>query len=410
MSGLKHRKKEEVSNKTSTPTVQVNQDTSTEERWMKWWIRTYSTLAMIGGFFLILWIDHLVVVLFILFLQVMVYREIVHLSYELVGDKIPRNSVHYYINWWWFFCVTFFIYGRIFLSRFPYLVYTLGALAHCHTFLSFAFYLGGFVTFVAVLKEGCYKEQFQQLSYTHLTLVIAITQSSLFVSNIFDGIFWFFLPCSLVVCNDVWAYIWGFFFGRKFIKTPLIKLSPNKTWEGFIGACLTTMLVSVLMAFLLSYMNWMICPRLHLFTAPTNCPTPDVFVTRTYHLPYFLTSILGLFGWSLNSIHIMPILIHAAVMGIFASLVAPFGGFFASGAKRSIGIKDFGNVIPGHGGVSDRMDCQIIMGAFAYVYYNTFVKTSNTIAEGIINQIQGLNNEEQLLIFKKLQENLSLSQ
>lgn len=51
-------------------------------------------------------------------------------------------------------------------------------------------------------------------------------------------------------------------------------------------------------------------------------------------------------------------------MAIFASLVAPFGGFFASGFKRAFNIKDFGQSIPGHGGMTDRMDCQ-------YVWYLT---------------------------------------
>jgi phosphatidate cytidylyltransferase len=49
------------------------------------------------------------------------------------------------------------------------------------------------------------------------------------------------------------------------------------------------------------------------------------------------------------------------VIALFASLVAPFGGFFASGFKRALKIKDFADVIPGHGGVTDRMDCQILM-------------------------------------------------
>jgi phosphatidate cytidylyltransferase len=46
-------------------------------------------------------------------------------------------------------------------------------------------------------------------------------------------------------------------------------------------------------------------------------------------------------------------------MACFASLVAPFGGFFASGFKRAFNIKDFGDSIPGHGGMTDRMDCQL---------------------------------------------------
>ncbi|KAL6999205.1 phosphatidate cytidylyltransferase [Sarracenia purpurea var. burkii] len=39
---------------------------------------------------------------------------------------------------------------------------------------------------------------------------------------------------------------------------------------------------------------------------------------------------------------------------------SPFGGFFASGFKRAFKIKDFGNSISGHGGFTDRMDCQVL--------------------------------------------------
>ena len=47
------------------------------------------------------------------------------------------------------------------------------------------------------------------------------------------------------------------------------------------------------------------------------------------------------------------------LFAVFASLMAPFGGFFASGFKRAFNIKDFGSSIPGHGGMTDRMDCQV---------------------------------------------------
>ena len=61
-------------------------------------------------------------------------------------------------------------------------------------------------------------------------------------------------------------------------------------------------------------------------------------------------------------------------MACFASLIAPFGGFFASGVKRAFDIKDFGQSIPGHGGMTDRMDCQFLMGLFAYMYHQSFIK------------------------------------
>lgn len=61
--------------------------------------------------------------------------------------------------------------------------------------------------------------------------------------------FRFLLPATLIVINDIAAYIFGFFFG----KTPLIKLSPKKTWEGFIGASVTTIISAFVVSILYIY-------------------------------------------------------------------------------------------------------------------------------------------------------------
>ena len=58
---------------------------------------------------------------------------------------------------------------------------------------------------------------------------------------------------------------------------------------------------------------------------------------------------------------------------LFAAVIAPFGGFFASGFKRALRVKDFGDSIPGHGGLTDRMDCQIVMAVFSYMYIDSIV-------------------------------------
>ena len=54
----------------------------------------------------------------------------------------------------------------------------------------------------------------------------------------------FLVPVSMIICNDIMAYMFGFFFGR----TPLIKLSPKKTWEGFIGGAISTVAFGVLVS------------------------------------------------------------------------------------------------------------------------------------------------------------------
>jgi phosphatidate cytidylyltransferase len=70
----------------------------------------------------------------------------------------------------------------------------------------------------------------------------------------------------------------------------------------------------------------------------------------TYQLPYITLS------FTFRVMHL-----HTMALGLFASLLAPMGGLFASGFKRAIKTKDFADFIPGHGGITDRMDCQILM-------------------------------------------------
>jgi len=107
-------------------------------------------------------------------------------------------------------------------------------------------------------------------------------------------------------------------------------------------------------------------------------------------------------------------------MAVFASLVAPFGGFFASGFKRAFKIKvcpflcgagrsmgtsrhavwvwaqDFGDSIPGHGGFTDRMDCQIIMGLFVYVYFSQVIYFGGYEVDTVVAKIAALTHEDQV--------------
>lgn len=103
----------------------------------------------------------------------------------------------------------------------------------------------------------------------------------------------------------------------------------------------------------------------------TTCLYPlsfliETFVSNTFELSDQTSKKIESIPWA-------PFQLHTIVLAIFASLVAPFGGFFASGFKRAFNIKDFGASIPGHGGVTDRMDCQFLMGLFSYVYVQRFL-------------------------------------
>ena len=134
---------------------------------------------------------------------------------------------------------------------------------------------------------------------------------------------WVLFPAFLVVVNDTMAYVFGVLLGKHKL---LPRLSPKKTVEGFIGAGISTLAVA---APLLKFM-------------------------------------IGKDGVT-NAVR------HALVLALYVSLVSPFGGFLASAVKRAHGAKDFGALIPGHGGVVDRFDCQIVTAPFVYLYLRNFL-------------------------------------
>lgn len=119
----------------------------------------------------------------------------------------------------------------------------------------------------------------------------------------------------VVEMSDVLQYIWGKTLGRHKI---IPAVSPNKTWEGFIGGIASAMLLSLAIRFL----------------------TP--FSIKETLLVSFLITVAGFCG--------------GAVM---------------SAVKRDFGVKDFGSVIPGHGGMLDRVDslCYAAPIFFHYVRY-----------------------------------------
>jgi len=238
-----------------------------------------------------------------------------------------------------------------------------------------------------------------------MTLLVVVGQSNFIIQNAFKGLFWFLFPCSLIICNDIMAYMCGIVAGRKFIDRPLTKLSPNKTWEGFVGALFCTLVWSFVFSRWLAQFSWFICPReltSNMF-APgiSQCIPEQIFLPREYQLPVEAIAFLHRIGFNWTSVTLLPVQLHALAFALFASLIAPFGGFFASGIKRAYQKKDFDSLFPGHGGVTDRMDCQLIMGLFTYVYHTAFISTSSIVdAASIIFAISQLPSSEQQTIWK----------
>ena len=114
--------------------------------------------------------------------------------------------------------------------------------------------------------------------------------------------------------TDTFSYFSGVFFG-KHKMAPVI--SPKKTWEGAIGGVLLAAAMNVAVYFVAS----------RFFSAPFT-------------------------GWEWYAV--IPISIILSVLSIF-------GDLSASVIKRNYGIKDYGNLIPGHGGVMDRIDSAVFV-------------------------------------------------
>jgi phosphatidate cytidylyltransferase len=125
-------------------------------------------------------------------------------------------------------------------------------------------------------------------------------------------------PCAVIFSiwiNDTMAYIVGSFIG----KTPFSKISPKKTWEGTIGGAVLCVGVMTALAF------------------------------------------------------VFPEIISPARMAVIALLCAVFGtlgDLFESRLKRRAGVKDSGNILPGHGGFLDRFDSLLLATPPVWIFVN----------------------------------------
>mmetsp|Transcript_7378 Transcript_7378/g.11216 ORF Transcript_7378/g.11216 Transcript_7378/m.11216 type:complete len:347 (+) Transcript_7378:146-1186(+) len=158
-------------------------------------------------------------------------------------------------------------------------------------------------------------------SQTAAGLILGASSALLGTLHAFTAM-WIAFPGLLVIVNDTMAYVCGVIFGQH----PLLpNISPKKTWEGFIGAAVFTLALAkpVWMLLLLGNNN----------NGGGNIRDNDIYA-----------------------------------IALYVSLVAPFGGFLASTVKRTFGAKDFGAVMPGHGGLVDRLDCQLLTAPFVYLY------------------------------------------
>ncbi|XP_069636827.1 phosphatidate cytidylyltransferase 1 [Haliaeetus albicilla] len=383
----------------STPEILKRALSGLSARWKNWWIRGILTLAMISVFFLIIYLGSFMLMLLVLSIQVKCYHEIITIGYRVYHSyDLPWFRS---LSWYFLLCVNYFFYGETVADYFATFVQRreqLQFLIRYHRFISFALYLTGFCMFVLSLVKKHYRLQFYMFAWTHVTLLITVTQSHLVIQNLFEGMIWFLVPISSVICNDITAYIFGFFFGR----TPLIKLSPKKTWEGFIGGFFSTVVFGFIFSYFLAQHQYFVCPVE--YNSETNrfvteCEPSELFQMKKYSVPPLLQAVLG---W--ETVNMYPFQMHSIALSTFASLIGPFGGFFASGFKRAFKIKDFADTIPGHGGIMDRFDCQYLMATFVHVYITSFIRGPNP--SKLLKQLLILQPEQQLSVYKTLKSHL----
>lgn len=140
-------------------------------------------------------------------------------------------------------------------------------------------------------------------------------------------------------CNDSGAYLFGCKFGKRRLFP---RISPKKSWEGSIGGGVLTIAISVFL------------PDFFLFLAEhcTSLYLPDPWI-------------------------ILPSRVAWAGLACVVVVFGTWGDLVESLFKRKIGIKDSGNILPGHGGMLDRFDSSLlaIPAAVVYVYTvnNSFV-------------------------------------
>ncbi len=196
----------------------------------------------------------------------------------------------------------------------------LGLVSNREEFIAFTAFLFSpfvFTAFVYELYAGA-KNPFQNLAWIVLGMFYIGIPFALLGFIAFDGQEYFYANTVfglllLTWTNDTGAYVIGSLLG----KTPLFKrISPNKTWEGTIGGIVTTFVFAFLLAVFITEVN-----------------------TRDW-----------------------------AVLAIIVAVFGTLGDLVESMLKRSVRIKDSGNLLPGHGGLLDRFDAFIFTLPYVAAY------------------------------------------
>ena len=208
----------------------------------------------------LMYIGHVYICALVALVEALLFRELVKVRYNtflhIIEDTIPLFRTTQTL---WFMVAIFYTYSDFIVeviksnSDLHYLV----IYAKWQSYIAFTLYSITFVITISTLQPGHIKFQMNQLCWTIVVLCLTVGQLKYIMHNIYNGLFWFALPIMLVVTNDTCAYLAGLSCGRKFINRDFFVLSPNKTWEGFIGGGLMTLVIGWYMAKFMAQFTWM---------------------------------------------------------------------------------------------------------------------------------------------------------
>ena len=153
----------------------------------------------------------------------------------------------------------------------------------------------------------------------------------------YDAAFLVLLCAGIAWGGDSMAYFAGYFFGKHKMAP---KLSPKKTIEGAVGGIAGSIVIALLMTYVYSL------------------------------TPYSANSVVSDIGKN------WIFLVIFAAVGSFVGIV---GDLFASAVKRQQGIKDYGNIMPGHGGVLDRFDSFFLVATIISLMADFIVLSNGVI-------------------------------
>ena len=164
--------------------------------------------------------------------------------------------------------------------------------------------------------------------FINLSLIFPIANSS--------GRSFFFTALLISVFTDIFALIFGKLLGKRFIYP---SISPNKTLEG-------TLLGLVIPSFFFIFSGYLFIEF-------------EIIGSEAFSEFLVISQLIESFGYLITFFIIL-----------ISSLASISGDLLASKSKRLMGIKDFGNLLPGHGGVLDRIDSHIICIPIFFIFYS----------------------------------------